>query len=233
MYPDDSFFEDTKVFEEDIMCMKLRHIPEERIVVLRKDPELERLEWHRQCFEAGPSEEKKDESKKGKEKEKTNDPTDKEKSLSKETNPLDLKDLEVSKEIPLGFDPKATTNPNFERQDLKDNRKLSAWDLEQTQKMGDESQVMIDPITLTPLSSRGSKPEAQEEVMSLSEYKFDHTQLVMVKITPKRKKALVRWIEKVVLEVFEEITLWDVSGPDVAQVGVENLAVITGMALTG
>lgn len=69
--------------------------------------------------------------------------------------------------------------------------------------------------------------------MHLSKYKFDRSQLVVVKITPKQKKALVKGIEKGVIERFEEITLWDVSGPNVARVGVENLVVITGMALTG
>jgi hypothetical protein len=59
VYSNDSFFKDRKVFEEASMCMKLRHILEERIVVLRQDLELERLEWRRQCFEASPSEKKK------------------------------------------------------------------------------------------------------------------------------------------------------------------------------
>ena len=52
--------------------------------------------------------------------------------------------------------------------------------------------------------------------MPLSEYKFDHSRLVVVKRTPKRKKALIEVIEKVVMEGFEESTLWDVSGPYVA-----------------
>lgn len=37
---DDTFFEDTKVFEDAITRMRLRYIPEERIVVLGQDPNL-------------------------------------------------------------------------------------------------------------------------------------------------------------------------------------------------
>lgn len=69
VHPDDSFFEDTRVFEDAITRMRLRHILEERIDVLKKDPDLDKMEWRRQCFEAGSNEEKNDESDKGKEKE--------------------------------------------------------------------------------------------------------------------------------------------------------------------
>lgn len=69
--------------------------------------------------------------------------------------------------------------------------------------------------------------------MSLSEYKFDSSRLMVVKRTPKRKKALVGGIEKSMLEGVEEITLWDVSGSYVARVGMETLAVIAGMVLVG
>ena len=69
--------------------------------------------------------------------------------------------------------------------------------------------------------------------MPLSEYKFERSQLAMVKRTLKWKKGLVGGIEKDVTEGFEKSTPWDVSGPDVARVGVKTSAVIAGMALAG
>ena len=69
---------------------------------------------------------------------------------------------------------------------------------------------------VTSLSSRGSEHKAQEEFFPLSEYKFDRSQLAVVKRNPKRKEALIGGIEKAVIEGFEESTLWDMSGPNVA-----------------
>ena len=69
--------------------------------------------------------------------------------------------------------------------------------------------------------------------MPLREYKFDRNILVVVKRTPKWKRTLIRGIEKAVIEGFEESTLWDVSGPNVARVGVETLVVIARMDLAG
>ena len=68
--------------------------------------------------------------------------------------------------------------------------------------------------------------------MSLSEYKFDQSHLAMVKRTPKCRKDLVGSLEKLTVEGFEEITLWDISCLDVARVGVETLVVIVGMAFS-
>ena len=48
---DDSLFKDIKIFEDAIVRMLLRHIPEERIVILGQDLEVDLLEWWRQCFE--------------------------------------------------------------------------------------------------------------------------------------------------------------------------------------
>ena len=45
-----SLFEDIKVFEDAIVRMRLRHIPKERIAILGQDPEVDLLEWQRQCF---------------------------------------------------------------------------------------------------------------------------------------------------------------------------------------
>lgn len=52
--------------------------------------------------------------------------------------------------------------------------------------------------------------------MSLNEYKFDRSELVVVRRTPKHRKTLVGGVEKVMLEEFEESTLCDILGPDVA-----------------
>lgn len=128
----DTFFEDTKLFENAIRSMRLRHILEERIVVLSEDPDLERMEWCRQCFEAKPSEEKDEESDKDKEKdeetdkekerekEKSDEPSDKEKLSLKETTLLRPKDTKVDKEIPPRFDLKSTVDPRSKGQDPKD-----------------------------------------------------------------------------------------------------------------
>jgi hypothetical protein len=70
VYPYDSFFEDVKVFEDAINRMRLRNIPEERIVVLGQDPDIDRMEWRKKCFKVKPSEEKDVESDKEKDKEK-------------------------------------------------------------------------------------------------------------------------------------------------------------------
>lgn len=67
VHPDDTFFEDTKVFEDSITRMRLSHILEERIDVLDQDPDLYHMGWRRRCFEVKPDEEKDEESDKDKE----------------------------------------------------------------------------------------------------------------------------------------------------------------------
>ena len=69
--------------------------------------------------------------------------------------------------------------------------------------------------------------------MPLNEYKFDRSRLAIIKRTQKHRKALVIWVEKDMMEGFEESTLWDISIPDVTQLGVETLVMIAGMALAG
>lgn len=125
--------------------------------------------WHRKCFKVGPSEENNGESEKEKEKEKTDDHADQEKLLLKEIVPPGPKHPDVNKEIPLGFDPKVTVDPSSEGQNIKDDQTPSTQDPEQAQKMGSESHVLIDLITLAPLSSRGLESKSQEEFMPLSE----------------------------------------------------------------
>lgn len=55
--------------------------------------------------------------------------------------------------------------------------------------------MLVDPIMPTPLSSKGPKHEEQEEATPLSEYKFDHNKLAMVKRNPKCKRALTGGVE--------------------------------------
>lgn len=69
--------------------------------------------------------------------------------------------------------------------------------------------------------------------MPLSKYKFDRSRLVVVKRTPKRKRALIGGAEKDFVEGYEEIILWDVSSPDVVHVRVETSTLIVEMALVG
>ena len=45
VHPDNTFFEDTKVFEGAITRMRLRHILKERIISLGQDPDLDHMEW--------------------------------------------------------------------------------------------------------------------------------------------------------------------------------------------
>ena len=166
-------------------------------------------------------------------KEKIEDPSEKEKTLPKETALPEPKYPKVGKEIPLGFDPKMTSNPNNKKQDLKGSQSPSAQDPKEIQKTGADTQALVYPITPTPLTSKGTKHEALEEVIPLSEYKFDHNRLAVVKSTPKRKRDPIGGVEKAFNEGYEESTLWDISGLNVAHVVVETLAIIVEMALVG
>lgn len=83
------------------------------------------------------------------------------------------------------------------------------------------------------MSTKVLEHEIQEEVIPLSDYKFDRRKLAVVKRTPKHKRTLVGVAEKALIEGYEESTLWDMSSLDVARVGVETSAMIVGMALAG
>ena len=50
------------------MCLK--HIPEDKIATLGQDPDIDRLEWQRQCFEAQTNKKTKESDKEDKEKDK-------------------------------------------------------------------------------------------------------------------------------------------------------------------
>lgn len=43
--PDYFLFEDVKGFEDAIVRMRLKHIPEDKIATLGQDPKIDRLEW--------------------------------------------------------------------------------------------------------------------------------------------------------------------------------------------
>lgn len=199
--------------------MRARHIPEEKITVLNQESELERLEWRRQCFITDPREEKDAEA--AKDKDKVEDPPEKQKMPLKETTSSEPRDSGLSVTTPLGFGPKATTIPNTKTRDPKETLPPST-----------ETRALVDPVTPTPLSSKVPEHEISEEVIPLGEYKFDHSKLAVVMGTPKCKRTLVGGVEKALIEGFEESTRWDISGLDVAHVGVETYAVNVGMALT-
>ena len=91
--------------------------------------------------------------------------------------------------------------------------------------------MMRDPQKVTLISTIETGSENLEDIMSLSEYKFGRSHLVVVKRTLKYQNVLVGSLEKPIVEGFEESTLWDISGPDVSQVGVNTSVVIAGMAL--
>ena len=50
-HPEDFIFEDVKGFEDVVIRMHLKHIPANKIATLGQDPEIDQLEWRRQCFE--------------------------------------------------------------------------------------------------------------------------------------------------------------------------------------
>ena len=91
---------------------------------------------------------------------------------------------------------------------------------------------MVDPLIITPISTIEPRSGDLDDVVPLSEYKFDRSRLAVVKRTHKRQKVLVGGLEKPVTEGFEESTIWNISGPNVARVGVDTSTVITGVSLT-
>lgn len=178
--------------------MQLRHIPEDRIIVLGQDPNIDHMEWQKECFEVKLSEEKYEESDKeesdkekdkekdkeiGKEqgKEKFDDLSDKEKYTLKETALPRPKDPEADKEIPPGFDPNPTTNLGSGIQNPKYFQTPKVRESDLPPKTGGDSQTLIDPSKLTPLSTIELGSESLEDVMPLSEYKFDWSRLAVVK----------------------------------------------------
>lgn len=140
----------------------------------------------------------------------------------KEITYSETKDLWLGKKIPPGFGTKVTTTPITETRYPKETLSPST-----------KTQALADPVTRTLLIFKVSKHEIQEEVIPLSEYKFDHSKLAVVKRTPKHKRILIGGAEKPLIEGYEESTLWDISGPYVSCVGVETSAMIVGMALVG
>lgn len=58
--PDDSLFEDVNNFEDVVVCMRLRRIPEDMVATMGQDTKIDRLEWRRQCFETHTSQKTKE-----------------------------------------------------------------------------------------------------------------------------------------------------------------------------
>ena len=50
-HPDNSFFDDVKSFEDAVVRMRLKHKLEGIVATLGQDPEIDNLEWQRQCLD--------------------------------------------------------------------------------------------------------------------------------------------------------------------------------------
>ena len=92
---------------------------------------------------------------------------------------------------------------------------------------------MVDPLTVTPISTIKPISGDLNDVVPLCEYMFDRSRLVVVKRTPKDRKILVGNLEKAITEGFEESTIWNIAGQYVTRASVETLTVIAGMDLAG
>lgn len=72
-----------------------------------------------------------------------------------------------------------------------------------------------------------------DEFVHLNEYKFDKSKLLVIKRTPKRRKISVGGWDKVMVEGYDEHTLWDVSSLNVSRIRVDTYEFISGMDLAG
>lgn len=90
---------------------------------------------------------------------------------------------------------------------------------------------MVDPLTITLVSTIELGSGDLDDVVPLSEYKFNKSHLAVVKQTPKHQKILVGGLEKPITEGFQESTIWNIEGQDITQVGVETFTVIVRLAL--
>lgn len=86
---------------------------------------------------------------------------------------------------------------------------------------------MVDPLTVTPISTIEPGSGDLDDVIPLNEYKFDKSHLVVVKRIPKCRKILVGGLKKPFTEGFEESTIWNIVGQEVSQVSVETSTVVT------
>lgn len=74
-------------------------------------------------------------------------------------------------------------------------------------KLGEGSHSMVDPLKVTPISTIEPRSWDLDDVVPLSEFKFDRSCLAMVKRTPKHRKILVGGLEKPITKGFEESTI--------------------------
>jgi hypothetical protein len=200
--------------------MRACHLLKERISSLGQDAELESLEWRSRCFTTYPSKEK--EVKTAGDKDKAKESSEKKPTPPKEPTTTEPKDLGLKKTHPPGFDLKTTTTLSADTRDPKEIPPPST-----------ETLAFVYLVTSTPLSSKVLEHEISEEVIPLSEYKFDRSKFFVIKRTPKQKRTLVGDAERALIEGYEESTLWDISGQDIARIGVESSVVIEGMAMAG
>ena len=98
-------------------CMRVHHLPEERIASLNQDPEHGRLEWRRKCFNVDPN--KKKELETTSDKDKVEGSSEKQTTILKDSTSSKPKDSGLSEMHPLGFGSKRITTPSPETRDLK------------------------------------------------------------------------------------------------------------------
>ena len=92
----------------------------------------------------------------------------------------------MNKEALLGFDPKPSSYLSSESQTLKDSQTPKIQEMTPPLKTGEGPRSMVDPLTVTPISTIEPEFGDLDDVIPLNEYKFDKSHLVVVKRTPKR-----------------------------------------------
>jgi len=76
-----------------------------------------------------------------------------------------------------------------------------------------------------------SRVTSKEEVVFLSNYKFEKRKLTVVETTPQKKRVKVAEKEKMIVEGIEERNRWGILGKDVDRVGVDTSRFLSDMAL--
>ena len=145
--------------------------------------------------------------------------------------PLSPDVIETNIEMPPGFNLNSSSDLGSESQSLKDSQMTTIQETMPPPKSGEGPRSTIDTMTITPISTIELGSRDLDNVIPLKEYKFDKSHLVVVKQNPKRQKIDVGGLEKSVTNDFKESNIWNITGQDVARVGVETLVVITGLAL--
>ena len=112
LYPNDILFEDANTFKKFLNRMRARNLPGDMIASLGQNPELERLEWQKQCFLEDPN------KKKGLEvmgdKDKTDGSSKQQPMLSKGSTVSKSKYSGLDESHPIGFGPSMITTLSIE-----------------------------------------------------------------------------------------------------------------------